>query len=303
MATPILKWAGGKRQLMPIIDELLPKELKNGTIKKFVEPFFGGGAVFFHIVENYDIEQAYISDFNIELVLLYKVVQKEVEKLITELQKLSDDFFEFSDDEKRKELFYRIREKFNENHDDFDLDEINDAHIERAAQIIFLNKTCFNGLFRVNKKGGFNVPFAKPKNPKILDAENLRAASNALQIATIEHASYHDIPEEFLNDASIYFDPPYRPLNQSSSFTSYSKYDFNDIHQKELALYFTTLSKEYNSYLMLSNSDPKNTNEEDDFFDDLYKEFTIRRVSASRMINSKSSKRGKVNELLITNYN
>lgn len=302
MATPVLKWAGGKRQLIPIIDELLPADLKNGNIKKFAEPFFGGGAVFFHIIQSYQIEKAYISDLNIELVLLYKVIQLKVDLLIQELEVLSDKFYSYTDDEKRQQYFYDIRDIFNENVENVTLESISEFHANRAAQLIFLNKTCFNGLFRVNKKGKFNVPYAKPKKPTILDEKNLRAVSKLLTNVIIEHSDYKHIPEEFLDDTFIYFDPPYRPLSQSSSFTSYSKYDFDDTHQIELSQYFKTLSTQSNVFLMLSNSDPKNSDESDHFFDDLYGDFTIKRISASRMINSNSAKRGKLSELLITNY-
>lgn len=302
MATPVLKWAGGKRQLIPIIDELLPKKLVNGTIKKFAEPFFGGGAVFFHLMEKYNLEKVYISDLNIELILLYKVIQSHVEELIIELENISNKFINSADEEQRSEFYYQVRKDFNENANQFDINTISTMHIKRAAEIIFLNKTCFNGLFRVNKSGGFNVPFAKPKNPKILDEINLRNVAKALEVAQIEHASYNEIPKEFLEDTFIYFDPPYRPLNPSSSFTSYSKYDFDDTHQKELALYFKKISKKKNLFTMLSNSDPKNVDENDNFFDELYHGFNIKRVGATRMINSQSAKRGKVSELIITSY-
>jgi len=302
MATPILKWAGGKRQLLSEIDNFLALDIKNGIIKKYAEPFFGGGAVFFHLIEKYNIEKAYISDLNIELILLYKVVQNHVEDLIIELQTISDKFFNCKNEDERSELYYQVRKDFNKNVNTFNLEILNEMHIKRASEIIFLNKTCFNGLFRVNKKGEFNVPFAKPKNPKILDKENLHKVSQSLKSARIEHKSYEKIPKEFLEDTFIYFDPPYRPLNISSSFTSYSKYDFDDTHQIELAKYFQKISKNSNLFIMLSNSDPKNTDEQDDFFDSLYKDFYINRVRATRMINSKSSKRGKVSELIITNY-
>lgn len=301
MATPVLKWAGGKRQLVPTIDELLPEQLKNGQIKKFAEPFFGGGAVFFHLVQKYNIEKAYISDLNIELVVLYKAIQQNVGLLIDELKILSDNFYSHLDDDQRQNYFYEIREMFNSNVGDFELDLISELHIKRAAQLIFLNKTCFNGLFRVNKKGKFNVPYARPKKPTILDEKNLKEVSLLLKNVIIEYADYKHIPKEFLDDTFIYFDPPYRPLNQSSSFKAYSKYDFDDIHQIELANYFKTLSNQKNLFLMLSNSDPKNIDESDHFFDDLYCDFQIRRLSATRMINSNSAKRGNISELLITN--
>ncbi len=301
MGIPILKWAGGKRQLLPIIDENLPDEFKNGKIKKFAEPFIGGGAVYFHVAEKYDIEKAYISDNNIELVLLYKTIQNNVQELILHLEYLSEEYYK-RDEKERQEYFYQIREKFNANLKTIDFTKIDTKSAQRVSQLIFLNKTCFNGLFRVNKKGYFNVPFGRYKKPKILDTANLNHASHLLQKATISHSCYSNLPEEFRENTLIYLDPPYRPLNLTSSFTAYSKYDFNDLHQEELSVFCKTLSKRTNLSFLLSNSDPKNTNENDDFFDILYKDFHIQRVKANRMINSNGSKRGKVTELLIKNY-
>lgn len=301
MGKPILKWAGGKSQLMEVINNNLPNDFKSGNIKKFAEPFMGGGAVYFYLAEKYNIEEAYISDMNIELILLYKTVQKNVDKLILQLKYFSDEYYK-RDEEERQLFFYEIREEFNSNLNTINFNEINDETTNRVSQLIFLNKTCFNGLFRVNKKGFFNVPFGRYKKPKILDIDNLKLASSLLKNATISHSCYSQIPKKFLEDTFIYFDPPYRPLNQTSSFTAYSKYDFNDLHQEELANFYKQISKNKNLYLLLSNSDPKNTDENDDFFDSLYKDFDIKRVEANRMINSNSSKRGKITELLIKNY-
>lgn len=301
MGKPLLKWAGGKSQLLNYIENFLPLDFKNGKITKFAEPFFGGGAVFFYLADKYKIEESYISDINIELILLYKTVQKSLDELAPRLEALSNYYYEKSDIQ-RHDFFYEIREEFNKNKDFININQLDSKMYDRASQIIFLNKTCFNGLFRVNKKGDFNVPFGKYKKPKIFDYENLKLASKLLQNTIVEHASYSDIPEYFLNDAFVYFDPPYRPLSQSSSFTAYSKYDFNDKNQEELATYFRSISDKKNLFLMLSNSDPKNSDKDDNFFDTLYEGFNIQRILANRMINSNASKRGKITELLIMNY-
>lgn len=300
MAKPILKWAGGKTQLLKTIELHLPKKLKENKIKKYVEPFVGGGALFFYLKQNYNIKQAYISDINEELVLLYRVIQTNVNDLIYKLLVYEDMFFTKNNQDLQSELFYKVRDEFNQTKQNTNYERIFDFEINRVAQLIFLNKTCFNGLFRVNKSGYFNVPFGKYKKPSICDKQNLLDISQLLQETTISHNDFSNIPQEFLEDSFIYFDPPYRPLNQTSSFTSYTKFDFNDEKQKELSTFFKTISS--NNYLMLSNSDPKNNNTNDDFFDKIYEGMNIYRIQANRMINSKGADRGKINELLITNY-
>jgi DNA adenine methylase len=301
MSKPLLKWAGGKSQLISTIEKYLPEQMKEGSLNNYVEPFFGGGAVFFRLASQYKFKKSYLSDKNIELIILYNVIQQKVSKLIKQLSIYQDEYFSLPK-EKQSEMYYRIRRTFNDNlgkHDDI---KVNNGAVIRAAQLVFMNRTCFNGLFRVNQKGLFNVPIGRYKNPRILDEENLLAAAELLKNATIRHASYQEIPKSFLKKSFIYFDPPYRPLNKSSSFTAYSKFDFNDESQIELAKYFKDLATQKDACLMLSNSDPKNTDTNDTFFDSLYDGFNIRRVKASRMINSKGGKRGKINELLITNY-
>lgn len=303
MAKPILKWAGGKRQLLPVLIEKMPQKFKSGKIKKYAEPFIGGGALLLYLLENFDLEKVYASDINPELILLYKVVQSVPEKLNEEVEKLSLSYFESEEQDKRELVFYKFREQFNEKVGQLSCNEPNNPeNIKRAALMIFLNRTCFNGLFRVNKKGLFNVPFGKYKNPKISDSQNILEVSLLLQKVEFSLADYSQIPDAFLEDTFIYFDPPYRPLSNSSSFTAYSKSEFNDSQQRELSEYFKRVSSSNGLFLMLSNSDPKNSCENDNFFDDLYKGFCIDRVLANRMINAKSSGRGKINELLITNF-
>ncbi|WP_244374854.1 DNA adenine methylase [Anoxybacillus flavithermus] len=299
-AKPFLKWAGGKTQLLDEIMNRLPKEMREGMISRYIEPFAGSGAVMFELVQTYPIEEVFIYDINAELITVYEVVQKDVERLIDRLLELESLFLSL-EKEKRKDMYYDIRQQFNKKLDDFCFDTYGDHKIERASQFIFLNRTCFNGLFRVNKKGQFNVPMGDYKNPTICDKENLQAASAVLQKVCIVHGDYKE-SREFVHDKTfVYFDPPYRPLSVSSSFTAYSKFDFTDDHQRELAHYYRELDKR-GAFLMLSNSDPKNTDPADAFFDELYAGFTIERVTARRNINSKGNGRGTIHEILVTNY-
>ena len=301
MAKPFLKWAGGKGQLLTQIVPLLPAEIYTGKIKKYAEPFIGGGALYFYIAQSFPtIERFCISDFNQELFLAYKSIQQDVEGVIDCLKVLDSDY-RILDQSARKEFFYDQRLRFNQS-----LYSVNFANFQsdwkkRAATIIFLNRTCFNGLFRVNSKGEFNVPFGDYKNPKICDAENLRSVSKLLQRTEIRCGDFSQTSDFVDEKTFVYFDPPYRPLNKTASFTAYSKSQFNDEEQIRLAEYYSSLTKK-GAALMLSNSDPQNEDCNDIFFDNLYEKFAINRVNASRAINSDSSKRGKITELLITNY-
>jgi DNA adenine methylase len=300
-AKPFLKWAGGKSQLIDTLESLFPAEMYTGSIKKYVEPFIGGGALFFHVAQKYpNIESFFISDVNQELILAYKTIQREVENLILFLLELENWYHQQNRDE-QKLFFYKMREDLNRKLDSIDFHNFQNTWVERTGMIIFLNRTCFNGLFRVNSKGGFNVPFGDYKNPKICDPENLRAVSNVLQKTEVVCSDF-TVGESFVDDETfVYFDPPYRPISKTSSFTSYSKFDFNDDTQKRLAEYYRMLSAK-GAKLMLSNSDPKNANPDDHFFEDIYQGFHIERVDAVRMINSDASGRGKIKELVVTNY-
>jgi DNA adenine methylase len=299
-AKPFLKWAGGKTQLLDEIMSRLPIEMKEGKINRYIEPFIGSGAVMFELVQTYNIEDVLIWDINPELITVYQVVQKDVEHLIDRLTQLEEKFL-LVEKEERKEMYYEIREEFNQKLVNFDFRTYDEHKIERASQFIFLNKTCFNGLFRVNKKGEFNVPMGDYKNPTICDADNLRAASSVLQKVQIYEGDYKNSRGFVHEETFVYFDPPYRPLSSSSSFTAYSKYDFTDDNQRELAQYYRELDKR-GAFLMLSNSDPKNTDPNDEFFDELYAGFHIERVTARRSINSKGNSRGAINEILVMNY-
>ena len=288
---PFLKWAGGKGQLIDEIEKFYPFDKK---INKYAEPFIGGGAVLFDILNKFELEKIYISDVNIELINCYRVIKENVHELIKKLRKIEDEFLA-REKEDRKIYYYEKREKFNK----LKL-ENNNEKINRAVLMIFLNRTCFNGLYRVNKKGLFNVPMGDYKNPKICDEENLINVSNKLRNVEVIYGDYKKSYDFIDENTFVYFDPPYRPLNQTSSFTSYTEYIFGDKEQIELSEYFRILNKK-GAKLLLSNSDPKNVDINDEFFDNLYKEFDIKRIKASRAINSRGSKRGKVNEVLISN--
>jgi len=299
-AKPFLKWVGGKRQLLEQFEKLYPIELELKRIKNYYEPFVGGGAVFFDVVQNYEIENAYLYDINDELILTYKVIQKDVNKLIEFLYRYNKQYKKLNE-EKKKEYYYELRENYNIQRFNIDYNKYSENWAPRAAQSIFLNKTCFNGLFRFNSKGGFNAPMGRYKNPKILDQQNLLNVSKLLEIATIKKADFKEVKNDIQNNSFVYFDPPYRPISKTSSFTSYSKYTFQDDEQLQLASLFYELDQRGHK-LMLSNSDPKNTDPEDDFFESIYSTFNITRVDAKRSINSNGSKRNSIKEIVVTNY-
>ena len=294
IAKPFVKWAGGKGQLLSDIRKTYPKELGK-TTTKYAEPFVGGGAVLFDILNTYPtIKEVYISDINAELINCYTTIRDGIEQLIQRLVILKD---EFTTSGNQKEYYMAKRKEFNSLKVNGDKEE----NLEKAALFIFLNKTCFNGLYRVNRKGEYNVPMGAYKNPAICDEVNLRNVSDRLQKVTIICGDYK-ASEKFIDENTfVYFDPPYRPLNDTASFTSYAEGGFTDENQAELASYVRELSRK-GAKIVLSNSDPKNVNENDNFFDELYAAFAISRITATRMINSKAAARGKISELLIESY-
>ncbi|MGK7942161.1 MAG: DNA adenine methylase [Crocosphaera sp.] len=297
--SPVLKWAGGKTQLLPEIQQYYPQQLKQGKIKTYVEPFFGGGAVFFHIYSQFKIEKAYLFDNNAELVVLYKIIQNNVENLIEELSILEKKYLILNTEE-RKEFYYKIRDAYNTYDKNIDANKYKKEWVTRAAYTVFLNKTCFNGLYRVNRKGYFNVPMGRYKNPKILNESNLIAVNKAFKIAEIKNIDFAEVINYADESTFIYYDPPYRPISETANFNAYSSLDFNDDEQRRLRDVFVVASHQ-GALQTLSNSDPTNYIE-DPFFDDLYHDFTIHRILASRMINSKGNNRGKIREILVTNY-
>lgn len=266
---PIVKWVGGKRQLMFELLENIPK-----SYNRYFEPFIGGGALFFELKPN----NAYISDMNEELINLYQVVRDNVEELITDLQK----------HDISKEYFMQIRNI------DRTKEYQNLSDVKKASRFIYLNRTCFNGMYRVNSKGEFNVPFGNYKNPRIIDENNLINCSNLLQKTEIKNADFSKILNYIQKGDFVYFDPPYVPLNETSSFTSYTKDGFDIDMQFKLR----DICDELDSMgvkFMLSNSDTKLVNE-------LYANYEIKKVFASRQINANPNGRGKITEVLVKNY-
>lgn len=291
---PFLKWAGGKGQLLKEIAAFYPFEKFN--ITKYAEPFVGGGAVLFDILNKYTLDEVYINDINYELINTYRAIKETPYDLIEILQHYQDDFTPL-EQEQRKDYFAIKRNRFN---------ELKSActeknKLELAALMIFLNKTCFNGLYRVNKKGQYNVPMGKYKAPLICDEKNIKILSNKLKCVNINYGSYKNCLEFVDAHTFVYFDPPYRPLTDTASFTSYTEGCFNDDDQKELAELVNMVDQK-EALFLLSNSDPKNTNKEDNFFDDLYADYNIKRIQANRMINSKASGRGRITEILVSNF-
>ncbi len=291
---PFLKWAGGKGQLLSEIEKYYP--FKNGIITKYAEPFVGGGAVLFDILSKYNLEKVYISDINAELINTYRIIRDDIDELIDMLVIMQGEFVPMSQDD-RKAYYLAKRKRFN----DLKVNSNENINIEKAALMIFLNKTCFNGLFRVNKKGLFNVPMGSYKKPMICDEENLQVVSEKLKNVTIVCGDYRESVDFIDNNTFVYFDPPYRPITNTASFTAYTENLFNDEEQIELARFVDDMHRK-GAKVIISNSDPKNSNTNDDFFDNIYSSHKIKRIEATRMINCNSEARGKIKELLISNF-
>lgn len=290
-AKPFIKWVGGKTQLLEEVKKSLPADLRAREGIMYVEPFVGGGAVLFWILQEYpNIEKAVINDINAELICTYRVIKSDVETLISELEKIQSEYISLSTDA-RKDYFMSKRSLFNSR-------KIND--IEIAALFIFLNRTCFNGLYRVNSKGEFNVPHGKYANPRICDADTLRADSTLLQKVEILCGDFSKTGKYASKNTVYYFDPPYKPITETAAFTSYAKDGFNDNEQVRLGRFIEDVSAA-GAKFVASNSDPKNVNPEENFFDKLYQKFSIKRVSAARMINSNPNGRGCISEIMISN--
>lgn len=287
---PFVKWAGGKSQLLNEIREKYP-----ATIEKYCEPFVGGGAILLDVLANFQPKEVLINDINAELVNTYAQIKNNVDELIEMLFEMQESFWAKNETD-RKVMYLAKRERFN----DLKVNGDEQINLEKAALFIFLNKTCFNGLYRVNRKGLFNVPMGAYKNPPICDAENLRQISGLLKNVQIKCGNYSECAEFIDENTFVYIDPPYRPLTATASFTSYSENEFGDKQQIELGKFIDAISTK-GAKVVASNSDPKNSDEADNFFDELYSSYTILRVSAKRMINSKATGRGSVNELLICN--
>lgn len=292
---PFVKWAGGKSQLIEEIRSKYPLEL-GGTVTRYCEPFVGGGAVLLDLLSNYHLREVLINDINEELINTYTQIKYNIDFLINELQNLENQYLPLASDE-RKEFYYKNRDRFNY----LKINGDKDAALEKAALFILLNKTCFNGLFRVNRHGLFNVPAGAYKKPIICDSANLTNISAILQNVEIKCGDYQKCLG-FINEKTfVYIDPPYRPITATAGFTAYTQIPFDDKEQISLRQFADKLHAA-GAKVVLSNSDPKNSDLNDGFFDELYKKYNIMRVSAKRMINCNGESRGRINELLISNY-
>lgn len=291
IAKPFVKWVGGKTQLLDEVKKSLPVDLHQCNNLTYVEPFVGGGAVLFWILQQYpNIKRAIINDINEELICTYRTIKYAVNELIDQLIELQTDYLSLNT-ECRKEYFLERRAEYN-------LKQC--SEVRTAALFIFLNRTCFNGLYRVNSKGEFNVPHGKYANPKICDIENLLAVSAILQRVEIFCGDFADTERFAEANTIFYLDPPYKPLSATSSFTSYAKEGFDDEEQIRLRDFCSRIAKK-NSYFVASNSDAIEEHTGLSFFEKIYSQFNIKRVSATRLINANPNNRGFVSEIMISN--
>ena len=292
-AKPFIKWVGGKSQLIEQLEQKLPADFDNWDNATYIEPFVGGGAMLFYMLQKHpNIKHAVINDINSDLITCYRTVRDDVEKLIPALQEIQAQYYALPDMEAKREMFMAIRQRYNER---------NLNPIENTTLFFFLNRTCFNGLYRVNKKGLFNVPCGKYIQPQICDEDTLRTDSALLKHVEILEGDFEKTLLYARGKTFFYFDPPYRPLSNTSSFNDYTKEAFNDESQIRLKEFCDQVVAEGHSF-MLSNSDCKEKNKEDNFFDILYANYYIDRVMASRNVNANGTKRGKISELLVHSY-
>lgn len=292
-AKPFIKWVGGKGQLIDQLEALLPADFSERENVTYIEPFVGGGAMLFYMLNKYpNINSAVINDINPDLTLCYQVVRDNPTELIMALNDIQSEYYSLKSDEERKLFFLQKREHFNTK-------SLN--QIENTTLFFFLNRTCFNGLYRVNKAGKFNVPFGRYSKPKICDAETIYADSKILQKVEIMTGDFEYTINKITGNTFFYLDPPYRPLSSTSSFNDYAKEEFNDDAQIRLKLFCDRLN-ELGVVFMLSNSDCMAKDGKDRFFDDLFVDYRIERVWASRNVNAIASKRGKLTEIVVGNY-
>lgn len=292
-AKPFIKWVGGKGQLLEQLDEQLPANFADWQDVTYIEPFVGGGAMLFYMLQRYpNICHAVINDVNSDLTTCYCVVRDMPEELITACEEIQSAYNALQTEDARREFFLAVRDRYNEKNLD---------PLENTTKFFFLNRTCYNGLYRVNKKGLFNVPFGKYANPQICDPFTIRKDSEILQRVEIMTGDFEATFDRARGKTLFYFDPPYRPLSDTSSFNDYAKEAFNDDAQIRLKEYCDRIN-EVGFHFMLSNSDCKGKNEDDGFFDVLFQAYQIERVWASRSINSNPDKRGKLTEILVHNY-
>ncbi|GIV29486.1 MAG: restriction endonuclease subunit M [Bacteroidia bacterium] len=291
-AKPFLKWAGGKTQVINYIEKSLPKNIYKDKFT-YIEPFVGSGAVLFWILNNFpNLKKAIINDINEDLINTYKTIASKPKELISILQNLEREYHDLEgDEEAKREYYYAKRSLYNQR---------KEKQTIQSALFIFLNRTCFNGLYRVNRKNEFNVPMGNYKKPTICDRENILAVSNALQKVEILSGDFEETIAYAEKQSLFYLDPPYKPLSKTSSFNSYSKFEFNDEDQIRLRDFCRKLDALGHTWI-LSNSDVKSKNKNNTFFDELYADFHIQRIYARRSINANPKKRGPLKELLITN--
>lgn len=290
---PFIKWVGGKNQLIEQLEAMLPTDFEKRENLTYIEPFVGGGAMLFHMIQTHkNIKHVVINDINSDLIQCYRTVRDQPHELIRSLTTIQNDYYSVKNDGERKEYYLRHRDHFNTKPSDL---------IEKTTLFFFLNKTCFNGLYRVNKSGKFNVPCGSYMHPLICDAETILTDSKLLQRVEILNGDFEQTVKYIDREAFFYFDPPYRPLSSTSNFNDYAKEPFNDMAQIRLKHFCDSLQK-INVPFMLSNSDCMGNNCNDSFFDDLYVDYDIKRVWASRCINANGAKRGKLTEILVRNY-
>ncbi len=294
-AKPFIKWVGGKGQLLSQLVALLPDDFASRAVTTYVEPFVGGGAMLFHVLSHYkNIERAIINDINPDLTACYRVVRDMPDELIDQLADIQEEYYKQTEEADRKAMFLSARESFNTK---------SHSELDNSTLFIFLNKTCFNGLYRVNKRGVYNVPFGKAVTPAICVPETIMADSRILQRVDIQTGDFETTLDAAPSESFFYLDPPYRPLNATSNFNDYAKETFGDAEQTRLKEFCKRLTR-HRHKLMLCNSDCKGNGVNDDFFDNLYSDpqFNTSRVRASRAVNSDATKRGKITEIVIRNY-
>ena len=292
-AKPFVKWVGGKGQLIEQLEQKLPADFDNWENATYIEPFVGGGAMLFYMLQQHpNIKRAVINDINSDLITCYRTVRDNVERLIPSLRDIQAEYYALPGMEAKREMFMTVRQRYNEKNLD---------PIENTTKFFFLNRTCFNGLYRVNKKGLFNVPCGKYLQPQICDEDTLRVDSELLKRVEILEGDFEKTLLYAQDNTLFYFDPPYRPLSDTSSFNDYTKEAFNDDSQVRLKEFCDQVVAGGHSF-MLSNSDCKGKNEADNFFDVLYADYHIDRVMASRNVNANGAKRGKISELLVHSY-
>lgn len=290
---PFIKWAGGKNSLLNEIQKRLPDFVYSQDFC-LVEPFVGGGAVSLWTLSDLPhLKQLIINDYNADLTNVYQVIKNNPDDLIKYIENMQNHYDKLTDIESKKPYFYHKRDIFNQR---------NGNDVEQAGLFIFLNKSAFNGLYRVNKNNQFNVPIGSYKKPTFIDKDNILTISKKLQNTKILTGDFELVLNHLPNNfpCIFYLDPPYRPISDTASFTSYSDNGFDDNEQKRLANFCKKID-EMGHYFLLSNSDPKNTNSSDDFFDELYQDFKIERIQANRAISASSNGRKKVNEIMVSN--